>query len=135
MRSLKSIFDEQDLTFYKFQIFVKDNDRTKTIGMAFLREGQTIYTLKIWSFLSEKFYLLPTKDDPKKFFLMTREPNRSGSKNKYLWNIIGNASANTSQTELVINFDVLDKKIYLSMYPTETFNPKSNSSLECEVAA
>ena len=89
MKTLKEALNEQaektkPVKFYRFQLFVEDIDRKKTVGMAYLKEGQGIYTLRLWTLLEDKFFLLPSKDDSSKYLLMTREPNRSSSsKNKY----------------------------------------------------
>jgi hypothetical protein len=66
--------------------------------MAYLKEGQSIYTLRLWTFLDDKYFLLPSNDDANKYLLMTREPNKSNtSKNKYFWNIVGNAKADSAK--------------------------------------
>ena len=128
MKSLKEILNEQTKTlkeppFYRFQVFVKGNEKKNTVGMAWLKEGQKIYTIKLWTFLSEKFFLLPSKDDASKYLLMTREPVKSAnSKKKYHWNIIGNAKASPSNGVIELNFDLLDRKIFMSIYPDEIKN-------------
>ncbi len=132
MKVLKDILAENVPTYYRFQIFLKEENRIKkTIGMAYLREGQTMYTLRLWTFLDEKFFLLPSKDDHTKYLLMTREPNKTPlSKNKYFWNIVGNAKANIAQTVIELNFDLLDKKIYLSVFPETSSHPRGLSAPE-----
>lgn len=130
MKALKDGLKESKMMFYRFQVFVKDAEGTKrTVGIAYLQEGQTIYTVRLWTFLNEKFFLLPSKDDPKKYLVMTREPNNSSnSGNKYFWNIVGSAKANASQSVLELNFDILEKKIYLSIFPEISSTPRGNSS-------
>ena len=126
MRALKEILHEQTKTlkepqFYRFQVFVNGDEKKNTVGMAWLKEGQRIYTIKLWTFLSEKFFLLPSKDDASKYLLMTREPVKSAnSKKKYHWNIVGNAKASPSNGVINLNFDLFDKKIFMSLYPDET---------------
>lgn len=130
MKHLKEIFLDQITTFYRFQLFVRDEEQNqkKSVGMAYMREDQSIYTVRLWTFLSEKFFLVPNKEDPKKYFVFTREPNKSGnSKKKYFWNIVGNAKANIAQNELEISLDLFEKKIYLSMYPEVQPVPKGHS--------
>src|SRR5665647_161040 len=119
MKSLKNILNETMSSFYRFRVFVKDTEgRKQSVGMAYLREGQNMYTVRLWTFMNEKFFLLPSKDDPTKYLVMTREPNKSPHpKTKYFWNIVGNAKANASQSVLELNFDLFDKKIYLSIFP------------------
>src|SRR5690606_15874730 len=97
--------------FYRFQIFTQGSEKKNTVGMAYLKEGQTIYTLRLWTFLEDKFFLLPNKDDQTKYFIMTRESNKSpSSKNKYFWNIVGNAKTDSSMGVIELNFDLLEKK-------------------------
>jgi len=128
MKVLKDVLKET--MFYRFQVFVKNEEGTKrTVGMAYLQEGQTIYTVRLWTFLNEKFFLLPSKDDPKKYFVMTREPNTTSTGgNKYFWNIVGSAMANASQSVLEINFDLLEKKIYLNIFPEACPTSRGTSS-------
>lgn len=129
MKALKDALKESKMMFYRFQVFVKDTEGTKrTVGIAYLQEGQSIYTVRLWTFLNEKFFLLPSKDDPKKYLVMTREPNSSSGGNKYFWNIVGSAKANASQSVLELSFDILEKKIYLSIFPEISSTPRGNSS-------
>ncbi len=132
MKALKEILDTQmekmkPTKFYRFQLFVESadsNTKKKTVGMAYLKEGQGIYTLRLWTLLEHKFFLLPSKDDSTKYLLMTREPNKSAtSKNKYFWNIIGNAKADSAKGVIEMNFDLLNKKIYMNIYPEESATP------------
>ena len=129
MKALKEILNEQAeklklAKFYRFQLFVQGTEKKNTVGMAYLKEGQTIYTLRLWTFLEDKFFLLPNKDDASKYLIMTREPNKSPtSKNKYFWNIIGNAQANSANCEIEMNFDLFGKTIYMNMFPEEWASP------------
>ena len=139
MKALKEILDTQmekmkPTKFYRFQLFVEgtaSDSKKKTVGMAYLKEGQGIYTLRLWTLLEDKFFLLPSKDDPSKYLLMTREPNKSGSsKNKYFWNIVGNAKVLSGKTVIEMNFDLLEKKIYMSIFPEESASPNGQSILD-----
>lgn len=129
MKALKDILDThmdklKTTKFYRFQLFVQGTEKKNTVGMAYLKEGQSIYTLRLWTFLDDKYFLLPSKDDATKYLLMTREPNKSNtSKNKYFWNIVGNAKADSTKGVIEMNFDLLDKKIYMSIYPEESATP------------
>lgn len=105
-------------TYYKFQAFITDQDGTKKpVGMAYLQEGQTIYTLRLWMFLSEKFFLVQSKDDYRTYLIMTREPAPVGNRTKYFWNIVGKATANAAQNIFEMSFDLFERKISLSIYP------------------
>lgn len=129
MKALKDILEEQTeklkpTKFYRFQIFTQGSEKKNTVGMAYLKEGQTIYTLRLWTFLDDKFFMLPSKDDSTKYLLMTREPNKSqSSKNKYFWNIVGNAKADSVKGVMELNFDLFEKKIYMSIFPEESATP------------
>jgi hypothetical protein len=111
-------------TFYRFQVFQgKRNsqgqiERTKTVGMAYLKEGQSTYTLRLWTFIDDRFYILQCKDDPMKYFVMTREPNlRPDARSKYFWNIVGNARTDSAQGHLEIEFDLLGAPIFMKLFP------------------
>jgi hypothetical protein len=109
----------------------ESGSKKKTVGMAYLKEGQGIYTLRLWTLLEDKFFLLPSKDDSSKYLLMTREPNKSGSsKNKYFWNIVGNAKVLSGKNVIELNFDLLAKKIYMSIFPEESATPRGLPALE-----
>ncbi len=126
MKSLKEILKEQtkqlkEPQFYRFQVFVNGNEKKDTVGMAWLKEGQKIYTIKLWTFLSEKYFLLPSKEDPTKYLIMTREPVKStNTRKKYHWNIVGNAKANPSNGVIELYFDLFEKKTFMSIYPDES---------------
>ena len=132
MKALKEILDTQmekmkPIKFYRFQLFVEGNEKNKTVGMAYLKEGQGIYTLRLWTFLDDKYFLLPSKEDSSKYLLMTRESNKSGSnKNKYFWNIVGNAKVISGKNVVELNFDLFDKKIFMSIFPDESPSPNGH---------
>lgn len=114
--------------FYRFQLFIQKNDqknnKKKTVGMAYLKEGQGIYTLRLWTLLDDKYFLIPNRDDASKYFIMTRETNKAReSKNKYFWNIVGNATTDSTKSVIELNFDLLDKKIFMSIFPEESATP------------
>ncbi len=126
MKSLNEILKEQikqiqEPKFYRFKVFANGNEKKDTVGMAWLKEGQRIYTIKLWTFLSEKYFLLPSKEDQTKYLIMTREPVRAAnSKKKYYWNIVGNAKANPTNGVIELHFDLLGKTTYMSLYPDES---------------
>ena len=65
--------------------------------MAYLKEGQSMFTLRLWTFVNERFYLILNQNDAAKYLVMTREPNKNpASKNKYFWNIVGNGTIDTT---------------------------------------
>ncbi|MBY0415874.1 MAG: hypothetical protein K2Q18_17005, partial [Bdellovibrionales bacterium] len=74
MKALKDILDThmdklKTTKFYRFQLFVQGTEKKNTIGMAYLKEGQSIYMLRLWTFLDDKYFLLPSKDDATKYLL------------------------------------------------------------------
>lgn len=114
----------QNSNFYRFQVFqgVEDDggkvQRTKTVGMAYLKEGHQTITLRLWTFINERFYLILNQNDASRYLVMTREPNRSpNSRNKYFWNIVGNGFIDTVQGIVRIDFDLLNKPVYMNIYP------------------
>ncbi len=125
MKALKEILAETAPKFFRFQVFVKNTEEKKnTVGMAYLKEGQTMYTLRLWTFLDTKFFLLPSKESSSKYLIMSREPNKTpNAKNKYYWNIVGNAKANSAQGVLELDFDLFDKKICMSLFPESSATP------------
>lgn len=128
MKALKEVIEVQmekmkPLKFYRFQIFVEAGDifsKKKNVGVAHLKEGQGIYTIRLWTLLGEKFFLLPSREDSTKYLLMTRELNKMNlSKNKFFWNIVGNAQVVASKNVIEMNFDLLEKKVYMSLFPDD----------------
>lgn len=110
--------------YYRFQVFQGEEDgqgkvqKTKSVGMAYLKDGQNIFTLRLWMFSWERYYILPNKHDSSKFLVMTREPNRNQTaKNKYFWNIVGNGVVDTAQGLIRLEFDLLSEPIYVSTHP------------------
>ena len=109
--------------YFRFQVFIgeKQNDgsvkKTKSVGMAYLSEGQNIYTLRLWTFSWDRYYVLPDKNDASKLLVMTREPSKSPeAKNKYYWNIVGNGVVDSKNGVIRLDFDLL-KPIYMNLYP------------------
>jgi len=113
----------EETEFYRFQVVSGDRkenplEKTKTVGMAYMRKGQSLFTLRLWMLLNDRFYLVPSKHDPAKYLVMTREPNKSlTAKNKYFWNIVGNAAADSTAGHIRVDFDLLDKPVYMSIHP------------------
>ena len=80
--------------------------------------GQNTFTLRLWTFVNEKFYLIPNRNDASKYLVMTREPNKNlTAKNKYFWNIVGNGIADSANGTIKLDFDLLSKAIYVNIHP------------------
>lgn len=115
--------------YYRFQIIKAQRnnlgklEKTKTVGMAYLKEGQETYTIRLWTFINDKFFMVMDRHDSSRFLLMSREPNKNPhSKNKYFWNVIGNGRAISSQSVIELNFDLLSEPLYLNVFPEERTN-------------
>lgn len=113
-----------DNKYFRFQVFQADKaadgkiKKTKSVGMAYLRDGQNIFTLRLWMLSNERYYLIPNRHDSMKYLVMTREPNKNPlAKNKYFWNIVGNGVADSVQGVIDLNFDLLEKPIYMNIFP------------------
>jgi hypothetical protein len=116
--------NNESTKYYRFQVFQGDVDttgkinKTKSVGMAYLRDGQNIYTLRLWTFSWERYYVIANKNDATKYLVMTREPNKNpAAKNKYFWNIVGNGKADSAQGVIHLEFDLLNKSIFMNIHP------------------
>jgi len=112
--------------FYRFQLFVTQSLREgretrKIVGASYLREGQKVYTLRLWMFPELKFYLMPDQDDPAKMLILTRELKRNPNvgKGKYFWNLIGRGFVDAPREVVRLDFDLIDKPIYMSIFPSK----------------
>lgn len=128
---LTNINQNENTEFFRFQVFqgVTDQDgtvrKTKSVGMAYLKEGHQIITLRLWTFVSERFYLLLNNNDASKYLVMTREPNRSPkARNKYFWNIVGNGTINSAKGMVQLDFDLFDKPVYMNLHPESVATSK-----------
>jgi hypothetical protein len=129
MNTIKSLISElipvnEAKRSYRFRLMqggvTKDGsfERSKTVGMAYLQEGQSIYTLRLWTFLDSRFYLLASKGSSSRYLALTREPtNNCFSKNKYHWNIVGNGRVDSAAGVVCIQFDLFERPIYMSIFP------------------
>ncbi len=111
--------------FYRFQVYTGtfDNNglvqKDKSVGFATLKQGQDMYSVKLWTFPQEKYYVVPTKDDPTKILIMTRGDKRKSltDKRKYHWSIVGSGSIFSQKGVAFLNFDLLQLPIFMSIYP------------------
>ena len=110
--------------YFRFQVLQGEADstgsikKTKSVGMAYLKEGQNTITLRLWTFVHEKFYIIANRNDASKYLIMTREPNKNlAAKNKYFWNIVGSGTADTSHGIIKLDFDLFSKVVYVNMHP------------------
>lgn len=105
---------------HRFEVTSQSSHGKKIVGVAFLTEGQRLYSIKIWTLQNQKFYLLQSNKDNSKYLIMTREPNKDPSnKNKFFWNIVGQGEVNTTLGHIELNFDLFDKKLFMNLFPTK----------------
>lgn len=119
------IQNKKSKEFYRFQIQLptinhsqsNQNQKPKSVGIAYLRDGEGTYTIRLWMF-AERYYMIQTNADPTRYLLMSREPNRdSNSKNKFRWRIIGNGKLDVKKGVIELYFDLFDKPVLMSLYP------------------
>lgn len=123
MNTIAKTNDESN-QYFRFQVFqgVKDLSgklkKTKSVGMAYLKSGQNIFSLRLWTFSWDRYFILPHKTDTSKYLVMTREPNKSpNARTKYYWNIVGNGTVDSVQGVIELEFDLLSKPIYVNIHP------------------
>lgn len=133
---------QQNDLFFRFQVFqgeIDDNNRvkkSKNVGMAYLKDGQQLFTVRLWTLVNERFYLVQNREDASKYLIMTREPNRrENAKNKYFWNIVGNGSVDTTQGVVQLNFDLFERMIFMNIHPETSATTNSLPDLEQAVVA
>jgi len=122
----------EKLEFYRFQMFVTKNllDRSgtrKVVGASYLRQGQSVYTLRLWMFPDAKFYLMPDQNDSAKMLVFTRELKRNPNigKGKYFWNLIGTGVVDAPREVIRLEFDLIDRPIYMSIFPSKAHGSDS----------
>jgi hypothetical protein len=111
-------------TFHRFQLFqgrMNENgkiEKTKGVGMAYHVEGQENYTIKLWTYLAEHFYLVPNHRKAGGYFVMTREANKNpNAKSKYFWNIVGSGKVLSALGVIELEFDLFSKAVYMNIFP------------------
>jgi hypothetical protein len=111
-------------TLYRFDVFQgeKNQDgkvtKTRSVGMAYLRQGDGRYGLRLSTFVEDYFFLLPTNNDPGNYRVLTSLPNHSKKSNrKNIWSVVGNGRANTQEGLIELQFDLFEKPIYVNIFP------------------
>jgi len=117
----------EKLEFYRFQMFVTKSLREgagtrKIVGASYLRQGQKVYTLRLWMFPDAKFYLMPDQADSAKMLIFTRElkKNPKIGKGKYFWNLIGMGLVDAPREVVRLEFDLIDRPVYMSIFPSRS---------------
>ena len=111
-------------TFYRFEVFQGQKDakgtifKSKSVGMAYLRPGDQRYGLRLFTFVDDRFYLLPDQHEQSTYLILTSIRNQSpGAQRKYIWNVIGKGNVNTKQGLIELHFDLFEKPIYVNIFP------------------
>lgn len=122
-------------TGYRFEIFKGKTDehgkvnKVRSIGSAFLREGQKTYVITLKTFLNERFYLLPnTKEGiSADYMILTREPAQHIPR-KFFWNSVGEARIldGLNHGIMQLAWDVLADHLYMSLHPIQ-INPRTET--------
>jgi hypothetical protein len=126
MKTIKEILQEtaKELStqkYYRFHLFMNEGDKKRSVGTAYLQEDSNAYTIKLWTLVREKFYLIQDKYDHKLFAILTKEEISSGKdRSKFRWNRIGSAKADVQKDLIEMSFDLFEKKIYLDIRPILT---------------
>jgi hypothetical protein len=110
--------------FYRFEVFQGQKDangkvsKSKSVGMAYLRPGDQKYGLRLFTFVEDRFYLLPDQHDPSIYLILTSIRNQSPSaQRKYIWNVIGRGKVDTKQGLIELHFDLFERPIYVNIFP------------------
>jgi len=109
--------------FYRFPLFVDDSTGRKTpVGVAYHREGHRVWALKLWTFPTLKFFLMRDKDDSSVILIFTREErkNLQPGKGKYFWNLIGRGVTDAQNEVVRLKFDLFDKTVLMSLFPSKS---------------
>lgn len=117
----------ESANYSRFEVFqTREGAKDKrVVGSAYLREGDSLITLRLWTMMNEKFYVLLSKNDPSKYLVMTREENRNAkSTNKYFWHIVGSGNVDSKNGIVELKFDLFDKSVFMSLHPDRRPNLK-----------
>ena len=130
MNTQNTVSNQSD--FFRFQVVQGQTtnegkfEKTKSVGMAYLKVSQSTYTLRLWTMLNDRFYMIPNRNDTSKYLILTRELNKNPSaKNKYFWNIVGNGQANSKLGYIRVEFDLFEKPVYISIFPESSAHSAS----------
>jgi hypothetical protein len=121
----------ENANYSRFEVFQNPGKDKRVVGSAYLREGDSLITLRLWTMMNEKFYVLLSKQDPSKYLVMTREENRNAkSSNKYFWHIVGSGNVDSKNGIVQLNFDLFEKPVLMSLHPDRKPTLKLANDLE-----
>ena len=114
------------IPFYRFEVFQGEKNangkvtKTKSVGMAYLKSGESRYSLKLFTLVDDQFYLLPNRNDPSQYLILTAIINQKpDAARKCIWNVVGSGNVNTQQGLIELQFDLFEKPIYLNIFPED----------------
>ena len=105
-----------------FNIFVGQIDEQNQIveedrvGIAFLRGKSKVFSLRLWMFDSQKYFVAPNDDDPVKYDVLSLEEytTRDGVEKSH-WHKVGVGQYFGNYIKL--RFHLIDRELYLSLFP------------------
>jgi hypothetical protein len=104
--------------YNRFEVYQDAKPKKRVVGSAYHREGEGLITLRLWTFVQEKFYVIISKADPTKYLVMTREENHNPrNTNKYFWHIVGSGVVDSKNGVVKLHFDLFDTPIFMSLHP------------------
>ncbi len=115
--------EAQPANYNRFEVF-QNLEAERIVGQAYMREGDPLITLKLYTVVNEKFFVLMCKGDSSRYLIMTREENRGPKKSKYIWHIVGNGKVDTAKGVVQLDFDLFNRPIFMSLYPNRRPNLK-----------
>lgn len=86
------------------------------VGVAFLKGNSKVFSLRLWMFSSTKYFVAPDDEDRTRYDILSLESysTRDGEV-KSNWHKVGRGEI--SGNYLRLKFYVLDREVYLSLFP------------------
>ena len=114
--------------FEAFNVYsgiLEDTDviEERRVGIAFLRGGSNVFSMRLWMFPAQKYFVAPVNDDQEKYEILTfEEYNTRDGEAKSQWHRVGKAEYFGNYLKL--KFHLLERDIFLSLFPNrkEPFN-------------
>lgn len=88
----------------------------ESVGIAFLKPGSKKFRLKLWSFPSHQYFVVPDDHDEKKYIVLSLEEYQlSTGETKTSWNRIG--YGNLVGAFIAIRIQLIADQVFLCLYP------------------
>ncbi len=96
-------------------------EKERSVGIAYHAEGFATYDVRLKTFLSDNFYLLP-EETSGRYSISTRGPSTFPGR-KYFWHKVGDAVVLSGQNAglMKLSFDLFTDGIYMNLYPKDSF--------------